>query len=256
MDLDPDAPTLEIPPPGGTSRSGDRGEFGPYPIGGDGSSDRLSDFSVMWPAPTAPPTAPYPPGPIILGIEEGGYLSEADIEFLLRLLLMYQAYQPPNIAAPRTATPTPAPIPALAPVDKPPPPPPPDPGCVDADCAEPAPAVVVYGDTYVLAAEDCTTYVVNVVRPTAPLAEVVSCTCVLVKVDEAKDTEEDVEVRTVSDVDSLELVLDATSLVTDRSLVEIVDAVSLVVDSLSELEDEDDDVIMEENVEITEAKAE
>ena len=70
-----------------------------------------------------------------------------------------------------------------------------------------------------LAAEDWTTETVRVVYPTAPFAEVVGRTDVVVKVDDANDTDEDVAVKRDSDdVDSSLLVLDAASLVTGDSL--------------------------------------
>jgi len=50
-----------------------------------------------------------------------GYWPEAELESRLLRRLMYQLYQPPNIAAARTATATPTPMPALAPVERPPP---------------------------------------------------------------------------------------------------------------------------------------
>lgn len=84
-------------------------------MGGDGSSERVSDLSLY-------PTAAPPIIPLILGIELGGYLSEAEID-RLRFLRMYQLYHHPNRAAATTARPTPTPIPTLAPVDNPPPPP-------------------------------------------------------------------------------------------------------------------------------------
>ena len=66
----------------------------------------------------------------------------------------------------------------------------------------------------------------RVVYPTAPSADVVGRTDVLSNVVDAKDTEDDVLVRTNSDddvdvdVDSSDVVLDAVSLVTRDSLEE------------------------------------
>lgn len=87
------------------------------PMGGEGSSDRVSDLSAYPNAAPAPP-----PMWIMLGRELGGYRSEAEID-LRRRFLMNQLYHPPNMAAKSTARPTPTPIPIFAPVDNPPPPP-------------------------------------------------------------------------------------------------------------------------------------
>jgi hypothetical protein len=134
--------------------------------------------------------------PLILGIELGGYLSEADID-LLRFLRLYQAYHQPKSAAARTARPTPTPIPILAPVDNPPLPPEFD----ESACVvgfSPGATDVVYGDmsTMVVAGDEETTNVVTVIWLTTP-SEVVATTSVDGTVVVENEIDEDVDVRVV-----------------------------------------------------------
>jgi len=60
---------------------------------------------------------------LVVGIELGGYRSEADIDFRCLRRLINQLYHKPKRRAASTRSPTPTPIPVFAPVDNPPPPP-------------------------------------------------------------------------------------------------------------------------------------